>query len=345
MVKLAFFSFLFSFINHTFSQDSNPFQTRYSKRNTVYALGDIHGNFELVKRALLTGKLVDKKLNWTGGKATFVQVGDILDRGDDEKKIIDFFEKLTTQAQKAGGEVIILNGNHEVMNVSLDFRSTGPRGFKNFRHFYRTRIHDSEIEHIDSVPRSQRGRIVAFRPGGPYAKILAKRNSILILGETLYVHGGVSLEDIDYGLNNINRDISEWMSGKKIFEIPEIKKRYPITQGNILPVEIQSSLLNREYSLIESDLPQEDLRCQKLQRILDRLNLKRMVVAHTVQYDVITSTCDKKIWRIDTGLWGVDLVKESPIQLKQSRAAKNEKYKVKILKIIDDQEPQIIVED
>jgi hypothetical protein len=51
-----------------------------------------------------------------------VQVGDVLDRGDDEIAILILLQKLHKQAEKEGGAVYILNGNHEVLNVSGDFR-------------------------------------------------------------------------------------------------------------------------------------------------------------------------------------------------------------------------------
>ena len=46
------------------------------------------------------------------------QVGDILDRGDDEVKIFYYMEKLQQQAKEAGGQLHVLNGNHETMNTA-----------------------------------------------------------------------------------------------------------------------------------------------------------------------------------------------------------------------------------
>ena len=65
--------------------------------------------------------LIDSSENWTGGSTTVVQVGDVLDRGGDEIKILYFLER-QRQADKTGGKVITVNGNHEIMNVESDFR-------------------------------------------------------------------------------------------------------------------------------------------------------------------------------------------------------------------------------
>lgn len=55
------------------------------------------------------------------------QVGDQLDRGDNEVQILYFLERLQKEAAAAGGALHILNGNHETMNVGGRFRyATAP---------------------------------------------------------------------------------------------------------------------------------------------------------------------------------------------------------------------------
>jgi hypothetical protein len=44
-------------------------------------------------------------------------VGDILDRGDSELRLLLLLERLAGQAAAAGGRMYLLNGNHETMNV------------------------------------------------------------------------------------------------------------------------------------------------------------------------------------------------------------------------------------
>lgn len=51
-----------------------------------------------------------------------LQVGDQLDRGDNEVQILYFLERLQKEAAAAGGALHILNGNHETMNVGGRFR-------------------------------------------------------------------------------------------------------------------------------------------------------------------------------------------------------------------------------
>jgi hypothetical protein len=58
-----------------------------------------------------------------------------------------------------------------------------------------------------------------------------------------------------------------------------------------------SPVWSRHYS----DAPDwED--CLLLFETLDALGAARMVVAHTVQTQGITSACEEKVWRVDVGL-------------------------------------------
>ena len=54
-------------------------------------------------------------------KWRMAQVGDQLDRGDNEIQILYFLERLQKEAEEAGGKLHVLNGNHETMNVAGRF--------------------------------------------------------------------------------------------------------------------------------------------------------------------------------------------------------------------------------
>ena len=84
--------------------------------------GDVHGDVNALRSCLQIAGLVDPANRWTGGTAHLVQLGDILDRGDAERGCIDLLFSLQEQARAAGGNVHILLGNHEIMNVDHEIR-------------------------------------------------------------------------------------------------------------------------------------------------------------------------------------------------------------------------------
>jgi len=102
----------------------------------VVGLGDVHGAYDRLVGLLLTGGLVRKAggqpagYAWTGGNRVLVSVGDIIDKGDRAMEVIDLMRSLETQAQAAGGAVIVTLGNHEAefmakpgKNKSEEFRA------------------------------------------------------------------------------------------------------------------------------------------------------------------------------------------------------------------------------
>jgi hypothetical protein len=259
-------------------EDPVPKDTAPPAPIRVVAIGDVHGDAGAARSALHLAEVMDDKDQWIGGKTVVVQLGDQLDRGDDEQEILDLFEQLRTQAAAAGGNFYPLLGNHETMNVQLDLRYVTDGGFADFA----DTSYSEDDAMVMSYPESQRGRVAAFRPGGTYAKILAAHPMILQFEGTIFVHGGVLPAHLDTGIDAINEQTAAWMRGEG--DEPQV------LQASDSPV------WSRHFS---KDTDEED--CTLLDEVLSRTNAKRMVVAHTVQ-EGINAGCDDKVWRVDVGL-------------------------------------------
>src|SRR3954452_6320280 len=81
----------------------------------IVAIGDVHGAGNGFVAILQRAGLIDGQQRWSGGNAILVQTGDLLDRGQDVRQILDLLIALEPQAAAAGGRVQALLGNHEVM--------------------------------------------------------------------------------------------------------------------------------------------------------------------------------------------------------------------------------------
>lgn len=244
----------------------------------LVALGDVHGDLEATRAALRLGGVIDAEDDWIGGDSVVVQTGDQLDRGDDEREILELLSLLGRRAREKGGALHVLNGNHETMNVQGDFRYVTPGGARDFVEFA------GQLPGSARVPEALRGRAAAFFPGGPYARRLAERPLVLMVGTTVFAHGGVLPEHVRYGIDAINREASAWMRGQRA------------------PTEHvsgeQSPVWTRRYS--EGEPGAAD--CQTLAEALRLLGAERMVVGHTPQRQGPTSACEGKVWRIDVGM-------------------------------------------
>ena len=79
----------------------------------LVAVGDLHGDLDRTRRVLRLAGATDANDGWIGGALVVVQTGDEIDRGDDDRAILDSVDKWQTQAAAAGGQLIALLGNHE----------------------------------------------------------------------------------------------------------------------------------------------------------------------------------------------------------------------------------------
>jgi hypothetical protein len=104
-------------------------QTYWDQVDRIVAIGDVHGDAGALIACLSMAQCIDEDENWCGGTTHVVQIGDILDRGDEERSCLDLLFRLKHQAAAAGGAVHVLMGNHEAMNVDRDFEYVGLGGF------------------------------------------------------------------------------------------------------------------------------------------------------------------------------------------------------------------------
>ncbi|MDR0953156.1 MAG: metallophosphoesterase [Elusimicrobiota bacterium] len=80
----------------------------------ILAIGDAHGDYHSFAAVLIDAGLMDPGLNWRGGRTILVQMGDILDRGQEPLQIDSLLDLLQKQARASGGDIIRLVGNHEL---------------------------------------------------------------------------------------------------------------------------------------------------------------------------------------------------------------------------------------
>ncbi|HEU4577523.1 MAG TPA: metallophosphoesterase [Polyangiaceae bacterium] len=256
-----------------------PRDFRYPAAARLVAIGDLHGDLYAARAALRLAGAIDADDHWVGGKLTLVQTGDQVDRADEDRDVIDLFERLGTEAAGAGGRVVALNGNHEIMNVQGDFRYVTPGAAEAFRGV------SPRSPLARSVVPPFVDRAAAFLPGGAYAEKLARRDVIAMVGDTVFAHGGVLPDHVSYGIARINAETSAWMRGAE-------PKAPAIVASERGPDWV------RDFS----QDPVSEQECALLGRALDALGAQRLVVGHTVQKSGISSACGERVYRIDVGL-------------------------------------------
>ncbi|PON57140.1 Calcineurin-like phosphoesterase domain, apaH type [Trema orientale] len=292
---------------------STPLQTRYPAATRLIAIGDIHGDLEKARQSLRLAGLVDGSDKWVGGSTMLVQIGDVLDRGDHELKILYFIEKLRREAARAGGTIVSMNGNHEIMNVEGDFRFVTQKGVEEFSiwaDWYRLGIRMKSLcsglekpeDPFEGLPsgfknvRKEysdgfRARIAALRPSGPIStRFLSKNVTVAVVGGSVFVHGGLLSDHVvNHGLEKMNQEVRDWIKGSK---------------GRGAPAP---SYCRRADAVVWlrsfSHEAAERCDCETLEHVLGTIpGAKRMIMGHTIQRLGINGVCDDRAIRIDVGM-------------------------------------------
>jgi hypothetical protein len=258
--------------------DAGKLGAVHAAPDRVVAIGDLHGDLDAARRALRLAGAIDGKDAWIGGTLVVVQTGDEIDRGDQDREILDLFERLESDARATGGEVIALAGNHEIMNAMFDFRYATKGGFAEFDGV------QGAVPAIKDLPPEDRGRAIAFNPGGPYAKMRAKRPVVARVGDSIFVHGGVLQKHVKKGLDGINVGMRAFFEGT-----------VPAPPSSV--TDDDGLVWTRAYS--EKTGSSE---CEELAGALAMLHAKRMVVGHTPQDGGMNTACNGQVVRIDVGM-------------------------------------------
>ncbi|XP_048599465.1 shewanella-like protein phosphatase 1 isoform X2 [Brassica napus] len=305
--------------------DPPTFVSAPSRR--IIAVGDLHGDLSKARDALqIAGVLSsDGKDQWVGEDTVVVQVGDILDRGEDEIAILSLLRLLDEQAKANGGAVFQVNGNHETMNVEGDFRYVDTRAFDECIDFldyledyaqdwdkaFKNWIFESRQWKQDrrssqtywdqwNIVKRQKGviaRSVLFRPGGRLACELSRHGVVLRVNNWVFCHGGLLPHHVAYGVERINREVSTWMKSSSDEEdSPEMP--FIATRG------YDSVVWSRLYSRETSDLNEYQIeQASKILRdSLEAVGAKAMVVGHTPQLSGVNCEYGCGIWRVDVGM-------------------------------------------
>jgi hypothetical protein len=191
-----------------------------SLRKTSIAIGDIHGCLEQLCALLEREDIIDSSRNWSAGNSSLIFLGDYMDRGQDGIGVLDFIMHLETQAKNAGGEVIALLGNHDVIMLEAyyfgdelrkDLLKYGQR--MTFKEMWLGNAggHENDLRRIEKH----------------HLEWLRHRPVMHKIGKTLLTHADSEFY-LEYGdsIENINASIQEILKQANIDELDKLEERF-----------------------------------------------------------------------------------------------------------------------
>jgi hypothetical protein len=289
-----------------FNIDEQPFILPPVRR--IIVIGDIHGDMEMTLESLRIANLIDQNNNWCGKDTVVVQVGDQIDRcrlidtnvpcylkeatdpdEHNDLNILEYFTKLHHQAQKKGGAVYSLLGNHEIMNVEQNLSYVSYEGIQGFNNYVKP---DGSI-----IKNGRDARLWAFKNGNPISEFLAcTRQVALIIGSNLFVHAGILPQIAEkYSVSSINKLMSLYLFDK----IKRNNKYY----DELFNFAEYSPIWNRVFGNFGNNNLDDQTTCNYLLQPLEQIyNVGNIYVGHTPMMNTgISSICDNKIWLTDYG--------------------------------------------
>lgn len=272
----------------------------------IVAIGDVHGDYEGYMQVLQDAGIVNRRGKWVAGETHFVQVGDVPDRGPDTHKIVRHLMKLEVQAQKAGGYVHALIGNHEAMNIIGDLRYVHPgeyaavkgRNSKKLRENYYQRVVDylsgrEEPPLIDEAFRDKwmQDHPLGFvehrqiwNPQGEFGAWVVGHNAVIKINRVLFVHGGLGPAMLSMTLRQINEQIRTELAN-------------PTPAEDLLAESEEGPLWYRGFARSET-APEE----AHLSAVLEHFDADTIVVGHTPGLGTIVPRFSSRVLAIDSGI-------------------------------------------
>lgn len=149
----------------------------------VFAVSDIHGEYEHLIDLLQNSRVVDDKLHWSWGDGHLVVLGDVFDRGDRVTEILWFLHRMEREAKLAGGRVHLVLGNHELMVLRGDNRYVNEKYIDGV-------VRRTGIAHED-----------LYGPDMELGRWLRSKHVVIKLNDILFVHGGLAPDLVMHGLS------------------------------------------------------------------------------------------------------------------------------------------------
>lgn len=158
----------------------------YKQPEKLLAISDIEGNFNAFYSLLVTNGVMDKGYNWIFGKGHLVLNGDFMDRGENVTQVLWLIYKLEQEAQKQGGVVHFILGNHEALNLEGKINYVDKKYLQLAQKFAGSQ--NIKVAYTQLMADNQE-----------LVKWMKSKNAIEKIGNILFVHGGISPELVRAG--------------------------------------------------------------------------------------------------------------------------------------------------
>jgi len=267
----------------------------------IVVVGEVQGSATTVTKLLIHLGLADAQGHWVGGDTVLIQTGDLMDDGENVRAVLDLFMRLQEEAPAAGGRMVVLLGNHEVMNILGELRDVNYLAYQSFAG------PDSEARQRQAFDeyvawRQRRAKVVgsgdfvsdgafetewlaihpvgwveyveAMGADGEYGKWLRTLPVAARYGEVVFIHAGISPEMKDMDVEAMNQRAAEEIAEFDIDRTLMVAKKLCLPTSSAREMV---SVVKEEIAYVNSiDPAKRSRRNSRVALVLELQDLTRM---------------------------------------------------------------------
>ncbi len=262
-------------------RDHQSMPAIYENVAKVLAIGDFHGHYRALVNFLIVNKVIDKNLKWIWGDGHLVFGGDVCDRGSEVTESLWFIYQIGLQAQKAGGQVHMLLGNHEVMVMKNDTR------YLNDKYAFFAKYFSRDYSSL-------------FGKNTEFGRWLRSQNSVIKINGLLFSHAGISPSVLSQHIKieEINAIIRNYLNTDKSSKKDE--------KTNLI-MGVNGPLWYRGYIFASEKTSR--ITQNEVDSILKFYDAEKLIIAHT-ENGSIRILFEEKVIAIDVPLKDKEIISE-----------------------------------
>ena len=248
----------------------------YKQPEKLLAISDIEGNFNAFYSLLLSNGVINKDFDWTYGNGHLVLIGDFVDRGKNVTQVLWLIYKLEQEAERHGGVVHFILGNHEILSLEGSPNYAADKYIALAQEYFGE---ENKKKAYHSLMDKNRELV----------RWLKTKNAVEKIGNTLFVHAGISPQLINSRLSivQINKIIRRrLMSGPSNDMHDKMDEDFLFASlGPLWYRGMAIPFRNQYVKMKESEVD----------RVLGYFNVKNIAIGHTIAEKVKTDYNGKVI--------------------------------------------------
>jgi hypothetical protein len=237
------------------------------------AVSDLEGNFDAMVTLLTANGVMNEALEWTYGSSHLILIGDMVDRGKNVLPLLWLIYKLETKAKLVGGNVHYILGNHE-------------------RYLLDGRVKSAAKKYLGTLRATGMLPSDLWSENAELGAWIRSKPVILKMGDTLFVHGGISPRVLDHNLS---------------LQAIDTEAQHNFVIGDTVQRNIEDSILHGAdgllfYRNLAKDMSADELGAkvsvEHIDKVLAAFKVNRIAIGHTL-VSHIGHDYDGKIIRVD----------------------------------------------